>query len=114
MYETLQTFTNGADGRSLSAGRQVTRILWLNDEQHRACVKEGSLKLIKLPEPEPKPDDLTLVDGITPERARLLNGTGIFTFADMIANDLTFLPGIGVRRAAELKRTAAGVSDAAS
>jgi len=106
MYLLMQPFTNGATGRTWSAGRTVTTIPWLSNEQIRACVDEGSLRLFEQSKPQPEPDDLTLLDGITVKRAALLNAAGIFTFADMLKGDLTILPHVGNIKAAEIKRAA--------
>ena len=47
------------------------------------------------PEPEPsEPDDLRRIEGIGPKIAQLMNGGGIFTFAQMAASSVERLQGI--------------------
>ena len=51
--------------------------------------------LMSAPEPEPtEPDDLRRIEGIGPKIAELMNGGGIFTFAQMAASSVERLQGI--------------------
>lgn len=112
-YHLNQPFTNGATGESWPRGRTLTDLPWLTDEQKRACVAEGSLTLVGDAPVAPKPDDLTLLDGIDVERATLLSERGILTFADIVTNDITFLPHVGPKTAGAIKRQAKGFINAA-
>ncbi len=60
----------------------------------------------------PKVDDLTLIDGITPETAVSLYSGGILTVAqvaEMSVDALTAIPGIGAVSAKKIKTAAAAV-----
>lgn len=107
-YLLKQDFLNGSDGERYRAGTTLTSLPWLTAEQIQACLKEGSL-VQKNQEPEkPKPDDLTQLPHVTPEMQAQLNVRGVWTYADVVNTDLTFLQGVGVSRATQIKSAAAG------
>ncbi len=105
-YLLRRTFTNGAKGESFKAGRTLTSLPWLTVRQIQSCIDEGSLELVGEAPVVVPPDDLTLLDKIDAHWAVLLNARGIATFADIIANDITFLPRVGPTTADAIKRQA--------
>lgn len=111
-YLLKQPFTNGATGESWRAGRTLTDLSWLTDEQKQGCIGEGSLELIGDAPTRPNPDDLTLLDGINADRASMLNEREILTFADVVTSDITFLPRVGPATADAIKRQAKELADA--